>query len=142
MVYRDGVVFIDGIALGITVYGERFQAGENFKQLQVTQLLLQVMFHQIHQCHLQLLICLHVQLRHLVAFEPIAMPLISMVHSIHEVRCPTRVGFDADELQIRMPLEHTAENERTYDILVASNDRLERIDLWPAIVSQVVLLRR
>ena len=82
------------------------------------------------------------QLRHLVAFEPIAMPLISMVHTIHEVRCPTRVGFDADELQIRMPLEHTAENERTYDILVASNDRLERIDLWPAIVSQVVLLRR
>src|SRR5579859_8038237 len=60
------------------------------------------------------------------------MALEGMIHPVHEMRRPARVGLDADDLQLRITLEHSTENERTDDVLIASYDRHERVDLRSA----------
>ncbi len=57
------------------------------------------------------------------------MAIEGMVHPIHEMRRPARVGLDADDLKVRMALEDAAENERTDDVLVTTDNRHERVDL-------------
>src|SRR5438552_760490 len=54
-----------------------------------------------------------------------------MIHSIHEVRHPTGVGLDADDLQVRVPLEHAAEHEHRHDVLAAPHDGEEAADGRP-----------
>ena len=56
------------------------------------------------------------------------MALVGMVHAVHEMRNPAGVGLDAYELQVRMALEHAAENEHANDVLVAADDRQEAVD--------------
>ncbi len=59
------------------------------------------------------------------AGQPVAVPLVGVVHAVHEVRHPAGVGLDAHELELRMALEHAAEDEDADDVLAAADDRHE-----------------
>src|SRR5262249_19222532 len=71
------------------------------------------------------------------AGEPVAMPLVGVVHAVHEVGHPAGVRLDADELEPGMALEHAAEDEEPDDVLAAADDRHERVELWPASLERV-----
>ena len=64
--------------------------------------------------------------------EPVAVPVVGVVGAVHPVRCPTGVGLDAHHAQVGMALEHRAEDQRADDVLVAADDREERVELRAA----------
>ena len=70
------------------------------------------------------------------------MPLLGVVHAVHEVRHPARVGLDAHELELRVALEDATEDEEADDVLAAADDREERVELGPAGLEAVLLLVR
>src|SRR5689334_68910 len=59
------------------------------------------------------------------------MAIIGMVHAVHEMRHPARVRLDASELELRMALEYATKDEQPHDVLIATDDREKRVDLWP-----------
>src|SRR5262249_9275228 len=71
-------------------------------------------------------------LRELGHVEPVAMTIVGMVHPIHEMRDPSRVRLDANDLELRMALEHTTQDQHAHDVLVAAYDRHEGVGLWAA----------
>src|SRR6266478_3500554 len=60
------------------------------------------------------------------------MAVVGMVHSIHEVWSPAGIRFDADNFQLGMALEDTAEDKGADNVLVAANNRHERVNLRTA----------
>src|ERR1700722_10853783 len=60
------------------------------------------------------------------------MTFEGVIHPVHEMRYPAGVGFDADYLEIRVALEHSTEDECSDNVLVAADDRHERVDLRSA----------
>ena len=60
--------------------------------------------------------------------HPVAMTLVGMVHAIHVVRNPARIGLDADNLEVGEAIEDTAEYESAHHVLAATNDREEAVD--------------
>ncbi len=44
----------------------------------------------------------------LLALHPVAVALVGVVHAVHEMRRPAGIGFDADDAQLGMALEHAA----------------------------------
>src|SRR5215210_5530236 len=60
------------------------------------------------------------------------MTVESMVHTVHVMWHPTGISFDADDFQFGMALKHGPKNERTHDVLAATNDRHKPIHLRSA----------
>src|SRR5262249_52806947 len=71
-------------------------------------------------------------LRQLRSSHPVAMAIVGVVHSVHEVRSPTGICLNTHNLQLGMTLEDTAENKGAYNVLVATDNRHEGVDLWTA----------
>ena len=64
--------------------------------------------------------------------EPVAVALVGMVHAIEVMRHPAGIGLDTHHSQGGMALEHTTENQRAHDVLIAADDRQEAVDARPA----------
>ena len=64
-------------------------------------------------------------LRQRGAGHPMAMAIVGVIHPVHVVRHPARIGFDAHHLEFRMTLEHAAEDEGADDVLASADDAEE-----------------
>jgi hypothetical protein len=60
------------------------------------------------------------------------MSMVGVVHPVGEVSHPTRIRFDADDLEIRVSLEDATETQHAHDVLIAVNQLHERVDLGAA----------
>ena len=58
--------------------------------------------------------------------QPVAMPFVGVVHAVHAVRRPTRIGLDADQFQFRMTFEHAAARAEFGRILARRRHEAER----------------
>src|SRR5438445_13050806 len=56
------------------------------------------------------------------------MAIESMIHPVHVMWHPTRVRLDADQLELRMALEHAAEDEGSDNVLASADDREEVVE--------------
>src|SRR5262245_21444792 len=63
---------------------------------------------------------------------PVAMAVPGVVHAVHEVRHPARVGLDAHHAKLRVPLEDATEDEHAQDVLAAADDGHKGVELGPA----------
>src|SRR5262245_42241986 len=70
------------------------------------------------------------------------MPLVGVVHAVHEVRRPTGVSLDAHHLELRMALEYAGEDQHAHDVLAAANDGEKAVDLGPAWLAELVIAAR
>ena len=66
------------------------------------------------------------------SLHPEAMAVVGVVHPVGKMRHPARIGFDADDLQLRLPLEDATEAQHPHDVLVAADQLHERVDSRPA----------
>src|SRR5271156_3039244 len=60
------------------------------------------------------------------------MPIVCVIHTIHIMRHPAGISFDADYFQLGMALENSAEDEGPDDVLASADDRHEAVELRPA----------
>ena len=74
--------------------------------------------------------------------EPVAVPLPGVVHPVHEVRDPARVGLHAHELELRVPLEDAPQDEHADDVLAAPDDREEAVETGAPRLEAVSLARQ
>src|SRR5439155_312969 len=58
--------------------------------------------------------------------------LVGVVHAVHVVRHPARVGLDAHHPELRVPLEDAPQDERPHDVLAAADDGEEGVHAGPA----------
>src|SRR5438477_1527743 len=64
--------------------------------------------------------------------QPVPVALVGVVHAVHVVRHPARVGLDAHHPELRVPLEDAAQDERPHDVLAAADDGEEGVHAGPA----------
>src|SRR5438876_9046003 len=64
--------------------------------------------------------------------QPVPVALVGVVHAVHVVRHPARVGLDAHHAELRVALEDAAQDERPHDVLAAADDGQEGVHAGPA----------
>src|SRR5882724_1257984 len=64
--------------------------------------------------------------------QPVPVTLVGVVHAVHVVRHPARVGLDAHHPELRVPLEDATQDERPHDVLTAADDGEEGVHAGPA----------
>src|SRR3984893_9696347 len=79
------------------------------------------------------------QLRDRPRGEPVAMAVVVVVHLADVVRRPPGVRLDTHHLEPGMALEDAAQDEHPDDVLVATDDRKEAVELGAARASDAVL---
>src|SRR5262245_3798091 len=67
-------------------------------------------------------------LRERAGRQPVAVPVVGVVHPVHEVRHPAGVRLHAHDLELREALEDAAEHEQAHDVLAAADDREEGVE--------------
>ena len=80
--------------------------------------------------------------RQFLALHPVAMPLVGVVHAVHEMGGPAGIGLDTDHAQPGVPLEYAREDQHAHNVLAAANDGEEAVDLGPAWLTELVVAAR
>ena len=75
------------------------------------------------------------QLLQLLGLVPKAMAFVDVVHPVGVVRRPPGVRLDANDLQVGMTVEDARKDQHAEDVLAATNDVQQRVDLGPAMAA-------
>src|SRR5947208_6784136 len=63
--------------------------------------------------------------------QPVPVALVGVVHAVHVVRHPARVGLDTHHAELRVALEDAAQDEHPHDVLAAADDGQEGVHARP-----------